>query len=123
MFFDLTMSAPGSRAQESEADHVGLLMMAKACYGTDILPTTAAIAESTDFRAQIQVRRVLSGTECRRMKGPSRRRHSSCPRIHHMIIVRGSSQSGALICMTNMTMGPQCYQNSSARTTQTAMLT
>ena len=29
---DLILSLPNSRAQESEADHIGLLMMAEACY-------------------------------------------------------------------------------------------
>ncbi|KAF2742862.1 hypothetical protein M011DRAFT_471896 [Sporormia fimetaria CBS 119925] len=32
MLFDLFMTLPGSRKQESEADYIGLMMMAQACY-------------------------------------------------------------------------------------------
>ena len=32
MVLDLAFLRPGSRAQESEADHIGLLMMAESCY-------------------------------------------------------------------------------------------
>ena len=31
-FLDLAYKKPGSRKQETEADHLGLLMMAKSCY-------------------------------------------------------------------------------------------
>ncbi|KAF2144069.1 uncharacterized protein K452DRAFT_267196 [Aplosporella prunicola CBS 121167] len=35
MLFDLTFSKPGSRAQESEADYIGLMMMAQSCYNPE----------------------------------------------------------------------------------------
>lgn len=35
LFLDLVLSRPGSRAQESEADYLGLLMMARSCYNPE----------------------------------------------------------------------------------------
>lgn len=35
IILDLAYSRPGSRAQESEADYIGLMMMAQSCYNPD----------------------------------------------------------------------------------------